>query len=416
MRIEFIAIGSEMLFLDRIESNSFHLQKSLRKLGLDLSRKTIIGDDRIEIQNTIEESLVRSDALILSGGLGPTVDDLTVDTIAELLGRKTYLNPTAWNKIQGRLSQIGRTPNLGHKKQAYSIEGATILENNVGQAPGQYIEVKGRHIFMLPGVPAEFKALIDDGVLPILRKISPPLKPVNILIFKFAAIAESDLDLRIASNLSNIIPMDDEELIITTKPGVQTVSLVTRLIDEELEDRKKALEKAFLDEFPDNFYSSEDKNLEETVGSLLAEKNLKLATAESCTGGLLADRITDIPGASSYFLQGLVTYHNKAKKNLLGVKEETLQAHGAVSEETAGEMCVALKIKSGADINVSITGIAGPGGGSSDKPVGTVFIGIADKNGINIGTKTISGTRRFFKEWVTSVALNSIRLRILRYH
>jgi len=416
MRIEFIAIGSEMLFLDRVESNSFHLQKSLRNLGLDLSRKTIIGDDRIEIQNTIEESLVRSNVLILSGGLGPTVDDLTVDTIAELLGRKTDLNPESWNKIQDRLSQIGRTPNLGHKKQAYTIEGASILENSVGQAPGQYIEVKGRHIFMLPGVPAEFKALIDDGILPILRKISPPLKPVNVLVFKFAAIAESDLDLRISSKLSNLIPMADEELIITTKPGIQTVSLVTRLFDEELEDRKNALEKAFLDEFPDNFYASENKNLEETVGSLLTEKNLKLATAESCTGGLLADRITDIPGASSYFLQGLVTYHNDAKKNLLGVKEETLQTYGAVSKETAGEMCAALRIMSGADINVSITGIAGPGGGSSDKPVGTVFIGIADKNEINIETKTISGTRRFFKEWVTSVALNSIRLRILRYH
>jgi nicotinamide-nucleotide amidase len=416
MRIEFIAIGSEMLFLDRIESNSLHLQKSLRNLGLDLSRKTVIGDDRIEIQNTIKESLVRSDVLIISGGLGPTVDDLTVETIAELLKRKIDLNPESWNKIQDRLSQIGRTPNLGHKKQAYTIEGASILENMVGQAPGQYIEVEGRHIFLLPGVPAEFKALVDDGVLPILRKISPPLKPVNILIFKFAAIAESDLDLRISSKLSNLIPMDDEELIITTKPGVQTVSLVTRLIDEELEDRKKALEKAFLDEFPDNFYSSEDNNLEETVGSLFTEKNLKLATAESCTGGLLADRITDIPGASSYFLEGLVTYHNDAKKNLLGVKEETLQTNGAVSEETAAEMCAALRIMSGADIALSITGIAGPGGGSSGKPVGTVFIGIADKNGISIETKTISGTRRFFKEWVTSVALNSIRLRILRYH
>jgi len=416
MRIEFIAIGSEMLFLDRIESNSLHLQKSLRNLGLDLSRKTVIGDDRIEIQNTIKESLVRSDVLIISGGLGPTVDDLTVETIAELLKRKIDLNPESWNKIQDRLSQIGRTPNLGHKKQAYTIEGASILENMVGQAPGQYIEVEGRHIFLLPGVPAEFKALVDDGVLPILRKISPPLKPVNVLVFKFAAIAESDLDLRISSKLSNLIPMDDEELIITTKPGVQTVSLVTRLIDEELEDRKKALEKAFLDEFPDNFYSSEDNNLEETAGSLFTEKNLKLATAESCTGGLLADRITDIPGASSYFLEGLVTYHNDAKKNLLGVKEETLQTNGAVSEETAAEMCAALRIMSGADIALSITGIAGPGGGSSDKPVGTVFIGIADKNGISIETKTISGTRRFFKEWVTSVALNSIRLRILRYH
>jgi len=416
MRIEFIAIGSEMLFLDRIESNSFHLQKYLRNMGLDLSRKTIIGDDRIEIQNTIKESLVRSDALILSGGLGPTVDDLTVDTIAELLGRKTDLNPGSWNKIQERLSQIGRTPNLGHKKQAYTIEGASILENSVGQAPGQYIEVKGRHIFLLPGVPAEFKALVADGVLPILIKISPSLKPVNVLVFKFAAIAESDLDLRISSKLSNLIPLKGEVFIITTKPGVQTVSLVTHLIDKELEDRKKAVEKAFMEEFPDNFYTSEDKNLEENVGSLLMEKNLKLATAESCTGGLLADRITDIPGSSTYFLEGLITYHNDAKRNLLGVKEETLHAYGAVSEETAGEMCAALRIMSGADIALSITGIAGPGGGSFDKPVGTVFIGIADKNGINIETKTISGTRRFFKEWVTSVALNSIRLRILRYH
>jgi nicotinamide-nucleotide amidase len=416
MRIEFIAIGSEMLFLDRIESNSLYLQKSLKRIGISLSRKTIIGDNRIEIQKTIEESLIRSDALVLSGGLGPTVDDLTVDAIAELLERKTDLNPAAWKKIQERLSQTGRKPNLGHKKQAYTIEGAFILENSVGQAPGQYLEVRGRHIFLLPGVPSEFKALVDDGVLPVLGRILPPSRHMNILIYKFAAIAESDLDLRIASKLSHLIPIDGEELIITTKPGVQTVSLVTHLADDKLKIRKQTLEKVFMEEFPDNFYSSENKTLEETVGSLLTEKNLRLATAESCTGGLLADRITDIPGASTYFLEGLVTYHNNAKKYLLGIKEETLQTYGAVSKETAGEMCAELRIMSGADIALSITGIAGPGGGSSGKPVGTVFIGIADKNGISIEIKTISGTRRFFKEWVTSVALNSIRLRIIRYH
>jgi nicotinamide-nucleotide amidase len=416
MRIEFIAIGSEMLFLDRIESNSLYLQKSLKRIGISLSRKTIIGDDRTEIQKTIEESLIRSDALVLSGGLGPTVDDLTVDAIAELLERKTDLNPATWEKIQQRLSKTGRKPNLGHKKQAYTIEGALILENSVGQAPGQYLEVKGRHIFLLPGVPSEFKALVDDGVLPVLERISPPSRHVNILTYKFAAIAESDLDLRIASKLSHLIPLDGEEFIITTKPGVQTVSIVTHLADDKLKIRKQTLENVFMEEFPDNFYSSEDKTLEETVGSLLAEKKLMLATAESCTGGLLADRITDISGASAYFLEGLVTYHNNAKKNLLGIKEETLQTYGAVSKETAGEMCAELRIMSGADIALSITGIAGPGGGTSGKPVGTVFIGIADKNGINIETRTISGTRRFFKECVTSVALNSIRLRIIRYH
>lgn len=416
MKIEFIAIGSELLSLDRSETNSLHVQKSLRQLGTPLSRKIVIGDDKNEIENTIKGSLKRADVLILSGGLGPTVDDLTVETVAGLLGKKTEFSPEAWEKIKNRFSRIKRIPNEGDKKQAYLVEGASILENTIGQAPGEHIQVENKHIFLLPGVPTEFKALVDNGVLPVLKKISPNLKPVNVLMFKFAAIPESELDHRISSKLSHIIPLEGEEFIITTKPGAQTVSIVTRLTDVALKARKDAIEKAFIEEFPENYYASEDKTLEEAVGSLLSEKKLRLATAESCTGGLLADKITDVPGASDYFFEGLVTYHNDAKRDLLGVSEKTLEAHGAVSAETAQEMCENLRKKVSADIALSITGIAGPGGGTEEKPVGTVFIGITDKNGTDIVKRNIFVTRRFFKEWVTSVALNLIRLRIIRYH
>jgi nicotinamide-nucleotide amidase len=416
MRTEFIAIGSEMLSLDRIESNSLHLQNVLKILGLRLARKIVIGDDKEEIKHTIQDAMNRSGIIIISGGLGPTVDDLTVETVAEMLGRKKIFNNKAWSNIEGRLARLGREPNEGDKKQAYVVENAEILKNSVGQASGEHIIEGNNHLFLLPGVPSEFKSLIDIAVFPILKEIAHSSIILNRLIFKFASIPESELDIRISNRLSHLLPLPGEEFIITTKPGIQTVSIITRRTDEELKNRIQTLEDAFNKEFKENFYASEDLLLEEKVAALLTAKGLKLAVAESCTGGLLANRITDIPGASSFFLEGLVTYDNRAKMNLLGVKEDTLKTHGAVSAETAREMCSGLLERSEADMTVSITGIAGPDGGSNEKPVGTVFIGIADKFGINIEQRKISGTRSLFKEWATSVALNSIRLRILQYH
>lgn len=416
MRIEFIAIGSELLYLDRVDTNSAHLQEMLRSLGLPLVRKAVIGDNKKEITAALSEALERSDAVIISGGLGPTVDDLTVETVTEAFGRKTVFNEKAWRSIADKLAKLGRPMNEGHRKQAYVVEGADILENSVGQAPGEHLVINNKHLFLLPGVPAEFISLIDNGVYLTLKRLSKDIKPINRMIFKFAAIPESDLDIRISTRLSHLIPAEGEEFIITTKPGIQTVSIITHLIGKEFERRKAALENAFAEEFKDNFYASEDLLIEEHIVSLLTKKKLKLATAESCTGGLLASRITDIPGASQFFLEGLVTYDNKAKKELLNVKEDTLINAGAVSTETALEMCRGLLEKSGADMTVSITGIAGPDGGSKEKPVGTAYIGIADRFGSDVQHKTISGTRRFFKEWVTSIALNAIRLRVLRYH
>lgn len=416
MRIEFIAIGSEMLSLDRIESNSLYLQDGLRSLGVRLASKTVISDDKEIIKKTIHDAMQRSEILIISGGLGPTVDDLTVESMADLLKRKTVLNEMTWKKIGEKLSELRRIPNDGHRKQAYVVENAEILENKMGEAPGEYIRENNRHLFLLPGVPHEFKSLLENSVLPILKEIIRPTAVLNQLIYKFSAIPESELDLRIKNKLSHLIPFEGEEFIITTKPGVQTIAIITNLTGKELENRKNNLEKAFNDEFRDNFYATGELLLEEKVSELLTAKGLTLAVAESCTGGLLASKITDIPGASNFFLEGLVTYDNQAKINLLGVRQKTLEEYGAVSKQTALEMCSGLLERSGADITLSITGIAGPDGGTKEKPVGTVFIGIADKFGSDIEERNILGARRFFKEWVSSVALNTIRLRIIRHH
>jgi nicotinamide-nucleotide amidase len=351
----------------------------------------------------------------LSGGLGPTVDDFTIDVIANALDRKTIFREDLWNILRDKLIARNRTPNEGTKKQFNIIEGAEALDNPVGQAPGEYINYQDKHIFLLPGVPTEFHSLFDI-VIKTIEKKSAAAIPYRTMVFKFADIPESDLDKRIKNNLKDFLPLPEEDFIITTKPGVQTVSLISRLSSEAFEKRKSELNIILLKEFPANLFASESLLLEEIVANLLKNKNLKIATAESCTGGLLADRLTNIPGSSEYFIEGIVSYHNSAKINLLNVKEETLDKYGAVSEETAREMAIGLYKKSGVDITVSVTGIAGPSGGTVEKPVGTVFIAIVDKNGCNVEKRNLSGTRRFFKEWVSSVALNLVRLHIQRYY
>jgi len=415
MQAEFIAVGTELLAADHQETNSLVIQQMLREVGIDMHRKSVVRDEKESISSIFNEAKARSDLIIISGGLGPTVDDITAETLSDAMDKKLIFNGEIYQRMAESLRARGKSVNEGHRKQAYIIEGAEPLANSEGQAPGQYINLDNTHI-ILPGVPAEFEAITYQHLKPILQKINPEAEAIKKITFKFADIPESELNIRLLKIIEPFIENPEKDILITTKPGVQTVSLFFKISDEELMNKRKMLEKKLLDEFRDNLYASEDIQPEAYVGRMLSDRGLTLAVAESCTGGLLADRITNIPGASDYFIEGIVSYHNRAKENLLGVKKNTLEKHGAVSEQTAREMAAGLLSKSRVDIAVSITGIAGPSGGTEDKPVGTVFLGIADKYGINVEKRLIYGERRYFKEWVTSIALNIMRLRLMQYH
>ncbi len=413
MRTYFIGIGSEILARLKPETNSLLVQEMLGLLGQKLTRKIIIPDTPSEMKQCIANSMQEADIIILSGGLGPTVDDLTVNITAEILGYNLVFSEDVWEKISRNLRERGRPVHKGNRKQAYLIEGAVVLDNRVGQAPGQYIKAGNKHLFLLPGVPSEFKGLLNNSVKPVLKDIYPHSE-FTTFVFKLANIPESEMDTRIKENLSNVFPLPGEDFIISTHPGEQTLMIITS--SNEHKKRKIEIRDALEREFPDNLFAEEDISLEEATANCLIKKKLQISVAESCTGGILSDKLTNTPGSSAYFQSGIVSYSNEAKISFLNVSEETLMEYGAVSKETAKEMCVGLRKKTKADITLSITGIAGPGGGTKEKPVGTVFVGISDKIGTEVQEFHLPGTRRFFKQWISSIALNILRLRVQRYH
>ncbi len=380
---EILCVGTEILIGDIVNTNAAYISERLARLGINQYYQAVVGDNPERLSDAIKGALERADLLIMSGGLGPTYDDLTKETAAACMGRKLVLNEEALERIKQRFAFRCKTMTGNNEKQAMIPEGSTVFQNDAGTAPGCAIEdfEKGKIIIMLPGPPFEMKKMFDESVMPYLQKFTDKrFVSINVNIF---GMGESEVE--------NILKdLMDSSLNPTVAPycGNGEVRLrVTASGHDEEECRKMCLDmvdKIQKTEVGGYIYGF-DTDLACTVVENYIKKGKTIATAESCTGGLIAKRITDVAGSSEMFGYGVVTYSNEAKIKLLSVKKKTLENYGAVSKETAAEMAEGVRNLSGADVGIATTGIAGPGGGSEEKPVGLVYLGISSEK----GTRTV---------------------------
>lgn len=403
---ELISVGTEILLGDILNTDAQYLSIELAKLGISVMHQSTVGDNRERLLAQLGEAAKRSDIIILSGGLGPTPDDLTKEVCCEFFGKKMKLHSPTVEKIKNYFSSKGMEMAQNNLKQAMLPEDCVIFPNNNGTAPGMAIEKDGVHILVLPGPPRELKPMFRDSAIPYLMRFSDRIiVSHNIRTF---GIGESSM----AERVNDLFDMQNPTVAPYAKDG-EALLRVTAMANSK-EEAEKLCEpvieeiKSRLAEF---VYGIDYTCIEEAVVERLKEKKLTVAAAESCTGGLVAKRITDIAGASEIFECGIVSYSNRIKHDVLGVSSDDLEKYGAVSETVAKQMAVgALKV-SGADIAVSVTGIAGPDSDPSGKPVGLIYIGLADKNNVWVRELKTSRKDRSYNRYVSaSNALDMIRL------
>lgn len=410
MKAEIVAVGAELLTPDHTDTNSLFLTGRLNEAGCDVHLKTIVGDDRENIAAVLRAALRRSDLIILCGGLGPTEDDLTRSAVAAVLGRPIAIDAGVMEILRQRFAARGFVMARNNERQAEVIEGAQTIDNPLGTAPGMWIEEDGRFIVLLPGPPRELKAMVDESVLSKIHAVSGNAR-LRSRLFHVTGITESELDARIAP-------------IYTRYPGVSTTVLAgVRHISVKLSQWSRAdARTSDLDELASSIekelgvavFSTRGEFMEEVVGQQLRDANLTLAVAESCTSGMLGMQITRVPGSSHYFKGGVLCYSNEAKMELCGVPKEMLRDHGAVSAEVAEALAQGVRKALHSSIGLSITGIAGPDGGSSEKPVGLVYIGLSNGQTTESRRRIMPGDRDTIRERSTYLALSWLRRFLLR--
>ncbi|MFT8889261.1 MAG: competence/damage-inducible protein A [Ethanoligenens sp.] len=373
MNAEILAVGTELLLGNIVNTNAQYLANGLAQLGINVLHQTVVGDNEARLIDALRLALSRSNIVITTGGLGPTGDDITRETIAKVFGRQLVRDEHSMKVIRDYFARTGRKMGPSNEKQAMLPEGCIVLQNDWGTAPGCVVEQDGKSVIMLPGPPREMGPLFDQRVRPYLAKFSDAvIASINLREF---GIPEStvqelldDLMKGESPTLSPYAKEGEVQLRITAKAATEEEALaICRPVAEEV---KKRLGTAY--------YGENVDSLQEVVVKALLEKKKKIAFAESCTGGMTAGRLTEISGSSEVFECGIVSYANRVKHALLDVREKTLQDHGAVSEETAAEMAEGVRVRAQADYGVGITGIAGPGGGTAEKPVGLVYVAVSD--------------------------------------
>src|SRR5215472_999290 len=410
MKAEIIAVGSELLTPYRLDTNSLFLTDQLNRLGIDVIHKAVVGDGPDEMRSSFEHALGRADVVVSCGGLGPTDDDRTRQTVAELLGRKLLQNEDVLRKLQERFRRFGRPMPEINLRQALVIEGADVLPNPRGTAPGQWIEARGHILILLPGVPNEMRALLEAKVAPRLAKLGNRRR-LYTRDLRIVGLFESEVEQRV-SPLYAQYP-DTETTILAAANGIQLHPRIWSDESEHAEKRLGELISRMALVLGENLISSCGETIEEVVARTLTENHATIAVAESCTGGLLAERLTSISGSSAYFLGGVVCYSNQLKTQLVGVPAELIEAKGAVSSEVALALADGIRRQTGATIGVGITGVAGPTGGTAEKPVGLVHIGVADKRGAEEKVWRFPGDRERIRFFATQNALDAVRRHFL---
>lgn len=411
-RIEIIAVGDELLTPFYQDTNSLFITLRMNDLGLAVNFKSIVGDSWDDLADCIRSSLARSDIIFLIGGLGPTEDDRTREVVASTLGKKLVFEKQILKKIRRRFERRGFEMPSVNKKQAYIIEDSEVLENMHGTAPGLWVTAGEKILILLPGPPHEIEPMFESQVMPRFTELRK--KIIARRVIKTAGLTES----RIESLLSEIYPLPPSvQLTTLAYPGQIELHLFSRFFKSQRKAYKALddLEDILHKRLGDHIFSSNGEDLEEVTGRLLRQAKKTLSIAESCTGGLLGHRITNIPGSSDYFQQGVLTYSNKSKVRLLGVSESLIAQHGAVSQEVAEAMAVGIRKKSGTDFGLSITGIAGPEGGTAEKPVGLVYVSLSWKSGTTASKNIFLGNREIIKFQSSQKALDILRHHLLQY-
>jgi nicotinamide-nucleotide amidase len=400
-----VAVGSELLGSSRLDTNSLWIAQRLESIGMSVVRKACVGDDVTAISGELADSARRAPVILVTGGLGPTGDDVTREAVAAFTGRALALDPALLDELRGRFSRRGIPMPAINERQAFAVAGATSLRNPRGSAPGIWVEQDGVIVACLPGVPAEMRMMFDDHVLPELARRFPGA-PRSRRILKIAAMGESAVEERVAPVYAK---WPEHSFTILASVGEVQLHLSAAGSDEEALAVLDAQTADFEAALPGRIFGRDAETLEGVVGNLLRERGATIATAESCTGGLIAARLTDVPGSSDYFLGGIVAYANDVKSGGLGVVPATLATHGAVSEETAIEMAAGARARFAADWAISATGIAGPGGGTPEKPVGTVWIAVAGPGGVRARLLRPPGDRALIRGWTVAAALELAR-------
>ncbi len=410
MITEIITIGNEILLGQTLDSNAAYIADKLTEVGADIRRITTIGDGNQDIVNILKEAMGRADLIITTGGLGPTDDDLTKSAICQTFNRKLEFHSDILKLITDRYSRRGMVMPEFVKTQADQPDGSVLLENPIGSAVGIAIEDGDKRVISLPGVPSEMRAMIDQSVIPYLKKHKDSFNIIFRNVQTFGTFESYIADMIRKNDFTH----DGCELAYL--PSLKGVVLrLTYRGDDKAEGEKLVAKYASdLKEILGEYYIADDgRDLVEVTTDLLKEKHATVATAESCTGGMIAAALTDIAGSSEYFLQGAVTYSNEAKTDVLDVPQEILVDHGAVSGETVYHMAKNLRDKAGTDYAISVSGIAGPTGGTEEKPVGLIYIGLAHPGGVDIHEHVFGTDRQINRERTVYHALNHLRMKLL---
>lgn len=410
MKAELISVGTEILLGDIVNTNAQFLSKELASIGIGVYNQEVVGDNEDRLLEAFETALSRSDMVITTGGLGPTGDDLTKETACKYFGMEMELHKKSYDELVNYFNKVGKELTDNNLKQAYFPKEAIVLENPNGTAPGAILEKDNKMIVILPGPPREMKPMYLNHVKEYLMKKGNGIiksETVRLLGIGESKMAKEVEDLINSGMNPTVAPYAKEEDVILR---------ITAKAENEGEASKliAPVKKIIKDRFGIKCYAEgENIKIEEVVGDLLINKKLTISTAESCTGGMIASRLINYPGISDAFLEGAVTYSNEAKMRTLKVKKETLDAVGAVSEETAREMALGIAERTGSDISVVTTGIAGPGGGTKDKPVGLVYIGLYYKGKVKAYRHVFSGDRKEVRTKAAVEALDKVRRAIL---
>ena len=412
MKVELICVGTEILLGNIVNTNAAYLSEKCAGLGLSCYFQTVVGDNEERLSQVLETAMGRSDIVILSGGLGPTEDDLTKETAARVCGLPLVMHEPSREAIEKFFAARGMTPTENNWKQAMLPEGCIVMENHNGTAPGVIMETEAAKVILLPGPPNELYPMFEESAAPYLASLNPQV--ICSQTVKICGVGESKAE----TMVKDLIDAQTNPTIATYAKTGEVHIRVTAMADDKKSASKliKPMVKELKARFGNHVYTTdEETSLEKSVADLLLANGLTVTCAESCTGGLLSARLINVPGISDVYKAGVITYSNKAKRRMLGVKKHTLQKHGAVSEKTAEEMAKGAAAVNKADVAVAVTGIAGPDGGSAEKPVGLVYIACCVKGKVTVKKCQFSGNRNKIRESAVSSALTLMRSCILEY-
>jgi len=406
MRAEIIATGTELLTGNTPDTNSLFLSEELMLIGIETAFKTIVGDSGKDMEEALQRALDRVDIVIVTGGLGPTEDDVTREAVSKVLKKKLLMNEGALMAIRERFTSRGREYLSDNDKQAFIPEGSLILRNPVGIAPGFLIEKDRRSVAVLPGVPREMKAMFTEELRPWLAERFGGNIFIRRKILRTCGMSESAVNQAIEDNLRQ----DQPVVGLSAKETGVDIRIIARASNADQAQRLiEKTEAEILAKLGAAVYGSDGIELEEIVGALLKQRSLKIAVAESCTAGLVSRRLTNIAGSSGYFERGAITYSNLAKSEMLGVPVDLIERHGSVSAEVAAAMAVGILAAARTDLGLAVTGIAGPDGGTDNKPVGLVYIALADLHGVKTERHRFPGGREQVRLRASQMSLDMVR-------